>query len=444
MTASAVGTHPPARTTTSYLDLLRRHRRFLGFGLTLTFLSSFGQTFFISLFNNDIRTEFGLSHSAIGGYYSVATLASGFTIAWLGRKLDTVDLRMFTASSCGALAIAAFGMAWVPTASLLVGAFFLLRLTGQGLLSHTALTSMARYFDESRGKAMSVAGLGFPLGEAVLPLLAVSLSAWLGWRGVWVVIGAVLVVVALPLCLFLLRGHTDRHGAYLAEVERATTPQTGAESAHRSADHGGSGPRQWSLREVLRDIRFPLMLPVVISPGFIVTGFFFHQNHLVDTKGWTVEWFATCFAIFAAGQVISGIAAGPLVDRFTGKKLLSWFALPMAVGLVALAVSSRPSTAVVFMLGAGVTAGLNPTVVGSMWAELYGAKHLGAIRAMATSIMVFGTAASPALMGVLIDRGMSMETMAWASVVYVLLASVGARASYAHRFEHSIASSRDR
>jgi MFS family permease len=346
----------------------------------------------------------------------LATLASGVTIAWLGRKLDTVDLRLFTAVLCAALATAAFGMALIPGVWALIPVFFLLRLTGQGLLSHTALTSMARYFDETRGKAMSVAGLGYPLGEAILPLLAVSLMGVFGWRGVWFGIGLLLLVVATPLTLVLLRGHGERHREHLERLDRDFA-KTG------SSDSPQAAQRQWTLREVTRDIRFLLMLPVVISPGFIVTGFFFHQNHLVDTKGWSIEWFATCFAIFAAGQVVTGIASGPLVDRFSGRRLLSVFALPMGAGLAALATGSQPAIAAVFMLGVGITSGLTPTVVGSMWAELYGVLHLGAIRAMASSIAVLGTAASPALMGWLIDRGLTMETMALAAVGYVIVAS---------------------
>jgi len=410
----------PPQTAVSYLELLKQHGRFIGFGLTLTLLSSFGQTFFIALFNDSVREEFGLSHSAIGGFYSLATLASGLTLVWIGRKLDTVDLRVFTAALCAALALAAFGMALVRSAALLVGVFYMLRLTGQGLLSHTALTSMARYFDETRGKAMSLAGLGFPIGEAVLPLLSVGLMGVIGWRGMWLGIGAIMLFVALPLTQLLLRGHGERHRAHLDMLA------LGGDAAQGGAG-GGARPRQWSVREVVRDVRFWALLPVVVSPGFLVTGFFFHQNHLVDTKGWSAGWFATCFAIFAAGQLLTGIASGPLVDRFTGARLLSWFALPMGVGLAVLALSDEALIAAAFMLGLGVTAGLSPTVVGSLWAELYGVLHLGGIRAMATSIMVFGTAASPALMGWLIDGGVSMEAMAWASVAYVLSASVVGR-----------------
>ena len=412
----------------TYPELIRRHGRFLGFGLSLTFLSSFGQTFFISLFNESIRADFAMSHGEIGATYSLATLASGFTLAWVGQRLDSTDLRRFTAFLCLGLFAAALGMTLAAGVGTLLAAFFLLRLTGQGLLSHTALTSMARYFDVGRGKAMSIAGLGFPLGEAVLPILTVIAIGALGWRETWLVVGLFSAVVALPGTRMLLKGHDDRE-RQLRERLAAHAGETPSESSTprpgRSDDPDGraSDARQWTLREVMRDPRFALILPSVVAPGFIVTGFFFHQNHLVDAKGWTPEWFATCFAVFALGQLATGVAAGPLVDRFGGRRLLALFTLPMGVGLGLLALGDAPWVAVGFMTGLGVTAGLNPTVVGAMWAEVYGVLHLGAIRAMAQSVMVFGTAASPILMGVLIDRGIRIETMAWGAVGWVVVAA---------------------
>lgn len=421
--------HPPRVT---YPALIRSHGRFLGFGLSLTFLSSFGQTFFISLFNESIRGEFELTHGQIGASYSVATLASGFTLAWVGKRLDSTDLRRFTAALCVALAVASFSMAIAAGTGSLIIAFFLLRLTGQGLLSHTSLTSMSRYFDAGRGKAMSIAGLGYPLGEAVLPLLVVAAISGLGWRQTWMVVGLFVAVVALPGTQLLLKGHALREQRLREQLVRRSRQDapTGANSRDgRSREPGDAeaegihGP-QWTLHQVLRDRRFAMILPAVVAPGFIVTGFFFHQNHLVDTKGWTVEWFATCFAVFALSQLATGVAAGPLVDRYGGRRLLSAFTLPMGMGLTLLAVSSAPWVAAGFMVGLGVTAGLGPTVVGAMWAEVYGVLHLGAIRAMAQSVMVFGTAASPILMGVLIDDGISIDAMAWGGVGWVGVAAL--------------------
>jgi MFS family permease len=295
-------------------------------------------------------------------------------------------------------------MAIAPVVVVLVIAIYLLRLTGQGLLSHTAMTSMARYFDEGRGKALSVAAMGFPVGAAILPILAVVVMERIGWRQTWLVIAAGLLVIVIPLVLWLLRGHAERHRAHLATANAAS-----------------SLGRQWTRAEVVRDPRFYLLLPGIMAPGFIVTGLFFHQVHLAQTKGWSLTWFAACFAAFAAAQLPAGLLAGPLVDRVGATKLLPVFLLPLAASLVVLASGRHMLVAPAFMVLAGITSGLAGTIVGSMWAEVYGVRHLGAIRAMATAIGVVSTAGSPVTMGWLIDAGVTMEAISWMCCVYAIL-----------------------
>ncbi len=388
----------------------------MAFGFALTFVSSFGQTFFIALFSDDVRSAFDLSHGEYGACYSGATLASGFTIIWLGQKLDTVDLRIFTAVLCLGLATAALAMALALIVIVLVVAIYMLRLFGQGLLSHTALTSMARYFDETRGKAMSLAGLGFPAGEAVLPVLTVWVLATLTWRQSWMLIAGIVLVLVLPAALWLLRGHGARHQQHVQRL-----------SMESSATHGQraeSRRRQWSRADVLRDVRFYMMLPAIMAPGFIVTGLFFHQLHLIEFKGWDKQWFALCFIAFAGAQLPAGIIAGPLVDRFTGRRLLPLFVLPMLGALIVLMSGSHTLLAPLFMVLLGMTSGVGGPIVGSMWPEVYGVKHLGAIRAMATSIMVFGTAGSPITMGWLIDAGVSMDAIAAMCAGYTIVAAL--------------------
>ena len=384
------GVDPPrvARYTlaVSYLRLLAADPRFLSFGLVLAFFSSFGQTFFISLFGDEIRTTFDLSHGDFGLCYSLATLASGMTIIWLGRKIDSVDLRIFSTLVCGGLVFACFGMAVAPAVAVLGVVLFLLRLTGQGLLSHTAMTSMARYFDAGRGKAISIAALGFPAGEAVLPIAAVVVMERIGWRQTWMAIAAGLLVIGIPLILWLLRRHETRHAAHL---ERVTAAE---DSTNADARVAGLG-RQWTLAQVLHDPHFFVLIPAIMAPAFIVTGLFFHQLHLVESKGWSLTWFAGCFAVFAGAQLPAGLIAGPLVDRYGARRLLPLFLAPL-------------------------TAGLAGPIVGSMWVEMYGVRHLGAIRAMVTAVLVFGTAGSPVTMGWLIDAGVSMDTIAWLCCAY--------------------------
>lgn len=413
----------------SYLQLIREHGRFLAFGFALTLFSSFGQTFFIALFSDDIRAAFDLTHGGFGACYSAATLASGFTLIWLGQKLDTVDLRLFTTGICCGLALAALGMATASIVWVLAIAIYMMRLFGQGLLSHTGQTSMARYLDAGRGKAMSIAGLGFAGGEAVFPIAAVIAIEAFGWRQTWAMIAALMIGMVLPLALWLLRGHGERHRQH---VERLSM-ELHNESEHRLK----SQRRQWTRREVLRDPRFYLMLPAITAPPFIVTGLFFHQLHLIETKGWTAQWFASCFIVFAAAQLPAGIGAGPLVDRFTGRRLMPLFVLPMFVALVVLTLGRHMAFAALFMALLGVTAGVVGPVVGSMWPEVYGVRSLGAIRAMAQSIMVFATAGSPVLMGALIDAGVSMEAITGAGAAYTVLAALLAWVALRERSDSS-------
>jgi len=404
----------------SYRRFLLAHRRFLAFGFVLAFFSSFGQTFFISLFGDQIRNTFDLSHGGFGLWYSLATLASGLSIIWIGRTLDSVDLRLFSTLLCAGLVVACFGMAVAPGVAALVVVLFLLRLTGQGLLSHTAMTSMARYFDESRGKAMSIAGLGFPAGEAVLPIAAVVVMERIGWRQTWLAISALLVVMLIPLVLWLLRGHDRRHRAHLERL--ANTGGAAEPAAGRGAP--AVSRRQWTRGEVLRDPRFYLLLPAIVAPGFIITGLFFHQVHLVESKGWSMAWFASCFAAFAGAQLPASLAAGPLVDRLGATRLVPVVLVPLAASLAVLASTRHWLGAPAFMVLAGLTSGLTGPIIGSMWAEVYGVRHLGAIRAMVTAILVFGTAGSPVSMGWLIDAGMSMETIAWLCFAYAAAATM--------------------
>lgn len=398
----------------SYAQFIRAQPRFLAFGFLLTLFSSFGQTFFISLFGGELRDAFGLSHTNYGLTYSVATLCSGLTIIFVGKKVDTVDLQRFTLMLCGGMLAACVLLASATHVAMLAIAFFLLRLCGQGLLSHTSSTSMSRYFDKQRGKALSIAGLGYPLGEAILPSLVVVALAALGWRQTWFAVAACVACVLVPLVLLFLRGHKERHAAHVAQIEAR---------GKVSGKHSTVG-RQWTRREVVKDLRFYLYLPGVMAPGFIVTGIFFHQGHLIESKDWTATWFAACFVAFAGAQVLSSLIAGPLVDRLGAARIMPVFLAPLALSLVVLASGTSPETAIYFLALFGVTAGLGGPIVGSMWAEVYGTEHLGAIRAMATAIMVFGTAGSPVLFGKLLDIGVTMESICWTSCGYVLISMV--------------------
>ncbi|MDE0944404.1 MAG: MFS transporter [Alphaproteobacteria bacterium] len=405
-----------------YLQFLNRNRRFLSFGVLIAFFSAFGQTFFIAVFGPDIRAEFNLSHGDFGGYYAIGTATSGICLIWAGKLIDRFDLRWVTVGVCTALILACLNMSLVPSAWALAPAIFALRLSGQGLMSHTAMTSMGRYFEAERGRAVSVAILGFPAGVAVFPALAVWLTTMLGWRNAWAAVAAALAIFLIPLALWLLRGHGARHRHFLAQTAAPVKTNNPDPTTHVQPIRRR---RQWTRAEVLRDPRFYFLCFAITAPSFISTGLFFHQAHLAFAKGWTLAWMATAFIAYTVGAISANLAFGPLIDRYGARRLLPYYLYPLALASLTIILFDHPLSAVLLTLLLGLTSGGGQTLVGAAWPEFYGALHLGSIRAMVMSTSVGASALSPFMLGWLIDQGTSMETMAMGFLVYLALAIGG-------------------
>jgi len=380
-----------------YLRFLRRHPRFLAFGFGLTFFSSFGQTFFLSMFGGAWRADFALSHGDFGLVYSVITAASGLVLGRIGAAIDHVDLRAFTFAVCAGLGAGCLLLSSASTLFVLALGLYVVRLCGQGLLGHTAMTTMARYFEAERGRALSIAGLGFVLGSALFPGFAVLLLRGLSWPGAWRACGVAVLVLLLPAAQWLLRGHAARHAAF----------------RERTAGDGGEADRGVALR----DPRFYLILPAFLASPCLLTGLIFHQVHLARAKGWSIEWLAACMVGFAAAQWIASLVMGALVDRVGPRRLLPFFLAPLVVGLAVLALSSHPAAAAAYLALAGASAGSMGPLSGATWTELYGVVHHGAIRALATSCLVISTALMPYGMGALLDAGVTIEAIATGSAV---------------------------
>lgn len=397
---------------TGYARFLYDNWRLLTFGVLLCGLSGSGQTYLVALFGPALRAEFDLGNAAFGGLYSTATLASGLLLLWAGALIDRMPLARFTTLVIGGAAVGVLLLAASPVWWVAGLALFLLRLCGQGLMTHLAQTSMARYFEAGRGKALGLAALGLPLGEAVFPLLVVAGITLLGWRMTWLTIAAVLLA-SLPLLLALIRRPSAAAaGPVAAPPDSARDPVV-----------------SWRRREVLRDPRFYAVLAALLAPPFIVTGLFIHQASLAAAKEWTLSHLAQSFVFYAGGHVLALIAAGPLVDRFRSALLLPVMLGPMALAVGLLSVFEGGWLAPVYLGLAGLTVGGAATLFGAIWPRLYGVRHLGAIRAVAQAAMVLATAMAPALIGALLDQGSGWPPITAIMLVYLVVTTALAAAA---------------
>lgn len=401
---------------TGYLGFMRQHWALLGFGFTAVFWGNFGQSFFVAWFGADIQRTLGLSAGEYGTAYSLATLVSAATVVWAGGLIDRLSLRTYAVAVALGLAVALTVLSQANGLLTLLLGFYLLRLFGQSLLPHGGMTSMSRYFMAERGKAISIAMSGVPLGEIVLPMMAVAMIAAIGWQASFGLIAVAAVLVLIPFMLWLL--------------SRCQLPEGPTAPGHQSTSSGTGESPGAGRREMLRDYRFWLALPGLMANPFLITGVFIHQNFLVQDKGWSLSWLATCFIVYGAVHWLSSLASGVLVDRFKGPRLVGIFLLPMLLSMLIAALMSGDIAALLMLALLGMSAGSSPPITGSLWPEIYGTRKLGAIRSMMMAVMVLATAVSPVLFGYFIDNGVNAFGLFGACAVYVFIATLMMLASY--------------
>lgn len=384
---------------------LHRNAPWLAAGGLLTFMSSFGQTFFISIFAGEIRAEFGLSHGQWGGIYSLGTAISAVVMIWTGALTDLFRVRVLGPLVLFGLATACVAMALSQTVWLLPVIIFSLRLFGQGMCSHLAVVAMARWFTATRGRALSIATLGFALGEATLPIIFVALMGFTSWHLLWLV-AASTSVLGVPVLIGLLR--------------RERTPQ----SLAREFSSTGMRGRHWTRRETLLHPLFWMMVPAMLGPAAFNTAFFFHQVHFAEIKGWEHVELVAFFPVYTMIGIVAMVGSGWALDRWGTAWLMPIYQLPMVVSFAAFSFAAGPLGAFVGFLFLALTTGANSTLPNAFWAEFYGTAHIGAIKAMAAAVMVLGSAIGPGITGFLIDAGVGLEQQFLGIACYFLFTTM--------------------
>ena len=373
------------------LTFLRSNAPWLSAGFLLTMLSGFGQTYFISIFAGEIRAEFNLSHGEWGGIYTLGTGASAVVMVWAGALTDRFRIRALGMVILPMVMLACFLMAGVTAAWLLPFVIFALRFSGQGMMSHLAVVAMARWFVAARGRALAIAGLGFSVGEAFLPLVFVSLLAVLDWRLLWVASGFV-ALAGVPILLLLLR--------------KERTPRSFAEEDQSL----GMNAQHWTRGQAIRHPLFWFMVPALLGPPAFGTAFFFQQVHYANIKGLEHIQLVSLFPIYTGLSILSMMVAGWVLDKIGTARLIPWIQLPMIAAFWVFGVADGLVLIVLGIAFFATTTGAQATVPNAFWAEFYGTRHLGSIKALASAIMVLGSALGPGITGTLIDLGVGLET----------------------------------
>jgi len=370
------------------------------FGFIFTFFSSFGQSFFLGLFNSSIRDTLSITQGQFGSIYASATLLSSFFLIWVGKKIDDINIFRFAFFVTLLLSFSCYFFSKISSITFFFIAIFLMRFSGQGLMSHTATTTISRYFTKSRGKALSTCWFGLSTAEFILPVLIVFLLTITSWQNIWIFI-SILVLIFLPTVSFFL------------------IKKLNFESREETDEEAPRNIKQWKRIEVIRDYRFYIICLNMLAMPWVATGVFIFQSFISESKGWGPFVIAQSFMVYSILSVITLLVSGFLIDKFTSRKLLIYMNIPLLVSALVLFFFDIPISAFLFLGLIGVSNGLANVLGSSTWAEIYGVRYIGSIKALTTALMVFSTAFGTALFGILIDRGFSIEQIALVSVIYI-------------------------
>ena len=377
------------------------------FGFIFTFFSSFGQSFFLGLFNSSIRDTLSITQGQFGSIYATATLLSSFLLIWVGKKIDDINIFKFAFFVTLLLSFSCFFFSKISSVAFLFVAIFLMRFSGQGMMSHTATTTISRYFTKSRGKALSTGWFGLSTAEFILPVLIVYLLTITSWQNIWISV-SILVLIFLPITSYTLIKNLNFDSR--EEVK---------ETEHKEKDIF-----QWKRIEVLKDYRFYIICLNMLAMPWIATGVFVYQSFITESKDWGTFVIAQSFMVYSILSVVTLLISGFLIDKFTSRKLLIFMNIPLLLSTLVLIFFDSSMTSFIFLGLIGISNGLANVLGSSTWAEIYGVKHIGSIKALSTALMVFSTAFGTALFGLLIDQGYSIEQIAFVSFVYIFISII--------------------
>ena len=385
---------------------LSLNKKVIIFGFIFTFFSSFGQSFFLGLFNAPIRNELGITHGQFGNIYATATIFSSLLLIWVGKKIDEYQIIYYSFFVIILLFLSSLFFSFINSIYFLAFGIFLMRFSGQGLMSHTSTTTISRFFEKSRGKALSTIWFGLSTAEFILPVLVTYLFVIYSWRFVWQGI-AILIILFLPF------------------VVLNTIKKIKLDSREKDLNPTKSFKiKSWRRRDVIKDYRFYIISLNMLAMPWIATGVFVYQSFITDSKMWNIYTIPKAFMVYSIASIITLFFSGFLVDKFTSRKLIPTMNIPLLLAMFVLFYYQSEISAFIFLGLVGISNGLANVLGSSTWAEIYGVKFIGSIKALTTAFMVFSTAFGTAVFGLLIDIGFSIENIALIAGVYILISLV--------------------
>ena len=386
-----------SNTPKSYLGLIKNHAGLLSIAFLAVFTGNLGQSFFIGLFQAPISQQLNLSAGEFGGIYSAITIFGGFLVMFFGPKIDWVSPKRYALTLLIALTLGLLLLTLSPWWAVGILGLGLLRLCGQGLMTHLGSTLAGREFTVNRGRALGFVGLAMPSGEIILPPLTALLLVWLTWQQVWWCILAIIIIGWV--CLFVFVDWPDAPHEHKAAADKGLQ---------------GSNP--------LRESRFWLLIPMLSALPFTLTGIFVYQAQMTADLGASTTTYALALTGMGMIRFPMALVGGSWIDDLGVNLIARLYLLPFALALLAAGWFGGSIGIWLLMLGAGLSMSMSSAVSDSLMVKLWGKENLGRVRSLRSSFLVFSTGICPALLGFLLDADIHFQHILFGMLAFVIMA----------------------
>ena len=378
--------------------------KLLLYGFLIIFFASYGQTFFIALFNDDIKNFYSLTDGEFGLVYALSTTLSSLILINFAKLIDFIDLRIYSFLVTIGLLIPCLLIYYLPSNVIyLFIIIFALRFFGQGAMTHAGITSMTRYFGKDRGKAISIGNLGGMLGVMFLPIIVVYLNNFFSFKQIWFLCSLSLFIF-LPILYFTLSDQIERQKKFTESISE--------------------DKKKWKTIDVIKNKNFLIFLPLTTAFSFIGTGLMFHQIFIFNQKGWTIEMLGTGFIFLGGFSIVGLLIGGPLIDVLNPRKAIYFLLLPIFSAIIILFSFDSFIFLIIYMSLYGFNLGISAPFTGSLWADLFGLESLGTVKALFHAIVILASALSPVVFGYIIDWGFGIGMIAIISLSLIMIVTI--------------------
>lgn len=362
------------------------------------FFSGPGQTYSNSIFVDQYILEFGWSRSQVSGLYSVATLAAGVTMIFVGRFIDRLGQRTMMVLIGSLLAAACFFNSIVSSMWMFVVGFFLIRLLGQGSMMLIPNTLVAQWFIKKRGRAISFISLASFASAMSFPLINNWLIQTWNWQFAWQFWGVALLILFVPVALFGVRNRPEDIGLVPDGNVTKDEPTGGKLGIFIPATEVS-----WQLNEAIKTRAFWMILICIGIPALVNTGVTFHIISIFGSNQIGPEVAAMVLSLMAVVGIPMSLISGFITERINTNYMLVMVFVIEIILLLLLLVLTNYLIAVMVGIVWGTANGLERIATNIIWPDYFGRKYIGSINGVGVTMGVAASSLGPLPFGIGFD-----------------------------------------